>query len=134
MAHTCHAHGCTAVVPPRMFACLYHWRALPVALQRAIWCEYRAGQERTKATSVRYMAVQRRAVGVLAFKPNDERAAAIAAPYLIESEIWRREAIAAGQGDPLEGIAGTPETSPIVSMSDEQAWVLVRTLRREAQT
>ena len=33
MTHTCHAHGCTRVVPPRMFACEHHWAALRPALR-----------------------------------------------------------------------------------------------------
>ncbi len=71
-----------------------HWFALPKPLRDAIWREYRPGQEHDKKPSARYLAVQRRAIGAL-----------LAAPYLLESEIWRREAIEAGDGDPLEGIA-----------------------------
>lgn len=104
MNHTCHAHGCTRVVPPRMFACRAHWAALRPVLQQAIWREYKEGQERTKDPSVRYLAVQRRAVAELAFKPNDEEAAMVVADYLRESEKFRKRAIDAGQGDPLVGL------------------------------
>ena len=104
-AHTCHAHGCKIAVAPRFFMCPRHWFALRGALRAAIWREYRSGQEKDKQPSVRYLAVQRRAIAELLFKPNDEKAAALAAPYLIESEMWRQKAIDAGDGDPLEGIA-----------------------------
>jgi hypothetical protein len=105
VSHTCHAHGCETPVPPRMFMCKSHWFKLRKSLRDAIWREYRPGQERDKQPSARYMAVQRRAVGEVAFKPHDEEAARIAAPYLIESERWRAIAINAGEGDPLAGIA-----------------------------
>jgi len=109
MNHTCHAHGCETRISPRLFACRVHWFRLRKPLQDAIWNEYRVGQEKTKDPSPRYMAVQRRAVAELAFKPNDEEAARIAATYLWESEKWRRVAIEMGQGDPLEGIEeGSP--------------------------
>lgn len=87
-----------------MFMCRQHWFSLRKPLRDAIWKEYRPGQENTKSPSARYMAVQKRAVGELAFRPHDEAAAGVAAPYLIESEIWRKRAIDAGLGDPLEGI------------------------------
>jgi hypothetical protein len=88
-----------------MFACKTHWYALRPALRDAIWREYRRGQEVDKNPSIRYLAVQRRAVAELAFKPHDEEAARVAAPYFLESEVCRRQAIARGLGDPLEGIA-----------------------------
>jgi hypothetical protein len=108
MPHTCHAHGCGLPVPASMFACRVHWYALRKPMRDAIWREYRRGQERDKRPSPRYMAVQRRAVAELAFRPNDEQAARIAAPYMVESELWRKRAIEQGLGDPLEGIAGEP--------------------------
>lgn len=87
-----------------MFACSAHWSTLREPLQKAIWREYHSGQEKMKDPTPRYMAVQRRAVAELAFKPNDEEAARIVAAYLWESEKWRRVAIEMGQGDPLEGL------------------------------
>ena len=104
MNHTCHAYGCTTIVPPRMFCCRSHWAALRPVLQAAIWREYKSGQERTKTPSVRYLAVQQRAVAELAFKPYDEEAGRIAAEYLWKSEEFRGRAIAAGLGDPLIGL------------------------------
>ena len=109
MTHTCHAHGCDAPVPPAMFMCRRHWYSLRKPMRDAIWREYRRGQERDKRPSFRYMAVQRRAVGEVAFKPHDEVAARAAAPYLLESERYRRMAIDAGQGDPLAGLAAEPQ-------------------------
>lgn len=104
MIHTCHAHGCNRIVAPRLFACRAHWFELRLPLRNAIWREYREGQEDDKRPSVRYLCVQQRAVAELAFKPNDEEAARIAAPYLMASEKFRRQAIAQGLGDPLAGI------------------------------
>lgn len=105
MNHTCHAHGCNQAVPPRMFMCRAHWFALREQIRAAIWKEFRPGQERDKKPSIRYLCVQQRAVGELAFKPNDEAAALIAAPYLLKSNEYRLAAIAQGAGDPLAGIA-----------------------------
>lgn len=104
MIHTCHAHGCKIVVPARMFVCRRHWAVLRQIVKDAVWREYRDGQEDRKDPTPRYMAVQRRAVAELAFKPNDEQAAQIAAAYLFESEKWRRVAIEMGQGDPIMGL------------------------------
>lgn len=56
------------------------------------------------------MAVQRRAIAELAFKPHDEQAAMDATPYIISSERWRLIAIAKGEGDPLAGISKKPIT------------------------
>jgi hypothetical protein len=105
MNHTCHAHGCSVDVPPRMFMCRRHWYALARRLRAAIWQEYRPGQEIDKSPSVRYLAVQRYAVGSLLFKPHDEQAAAAAAPYLLQSHLYRCEAIRSGVGDPLPWLA-----------------------------
>lgn len=104
MAHTCHAHECSHAVPPKMLMCAKHWRALPAKVQRAIWREYRSGQERDKSPSVRYLAVQRLAVMHSAFKPNDEAAALVCANYLREAIAFQQAAIAEGAGDPLEGL------------------------------
>ena len=87
-----------------MFACRTHWAAVRPALQQAIWREYKNGQEVRKDPSLRYLAVQQRAVGELAFKPHDEEAARIAAEYLWKSEAFRKRAIEAGLGDPLVGL------------------------------
>lgn len=103
-AHTCHAHGCTAAVPPRMFACRRHWYGLPKKIRDAIWREYRSGQERDKRPSLRYLAVQQLAVMHTAFRPHDERAAAACLVYLGRALAFAERAKAAGQGDPLAGL------------------------------
>lgn len=102
--HTCHAHGCDTRVPAKLFMCRGHWFSLPKPIQRAIWREYRRGQERDKTPSAAYMAVQQYAVSVVAFKPNDEGAAQVAAGYL--QRAYRFQAIAIEQTgrDPLRGL------------------------------
>lgn len=60
--HTCHAHACTRAVPPRMFMCRAHWFSLRKPIRDAIWNEYRSGQEIDKRPSLRYLAVQQRAI------------------------------------------------------------------------
>lgn len=92
-----------------MFACKPHWFALRKPLRDAIWREYRSGQENTKDPSPRYMAVQRLAVAELAFKPNDEEAARVAAPYVAGAMAWRKVAIDKGLGDPLIGLVPKKE-------------------------
>lgn len=111
MSHTCHAIACNAEVPPRMFMCRPHWYKLRKPLRDAIWNEYRAGQERDKSPSKRYLCVQRRAVAEVAFKPHDEDAARVSAPYFLTSHKLRLECIAEGLGDPLGGICPMPEAS-----------------------
>lgn len=108
MNHTYHADGCKTNVPPRMLMCLVHWRRLRKPMQDAIWAEYRPGQERDKEPSLRYLAVQQRAIAEVAFKPNDEDAARRAAPYLLRSNELRKECLRLGLGDPLDNIAGAP--------------------------
>jgi hypothetical protein len=105
VSHTCHAPGCKRLVPPKMFACKAHWFALPKKIRDAIWREYRPGQENDKSPSLRYMAVQRFACSRLAFRPNDESAAAESLEILAEAFAYCRAAVAQGFGDPLEDLA-----------------------------
>lgn len=130
MKHLCHAHGCEREVPPEMFACPRHWRGLPAKVRSAILREYRRGQERDKNPSARYMAVQQYAVGLTAFRPNDEEAARQAAPFITASEVWRRIAIDDDAGDPLADVVSTPPAIPAGHV--EQGWNLVKHLRLEA--
>jgi hypothetical protein len=102
--HTCHAHGCEVVVPPKMFMCRRHWFGLPRNVRAAILNEYTPGQERTKTPSLRYLSVQQYAICRAAFKPNDEEATLVCAGYMQKALAWQAEAIAAGDGDPLEGL------------------------------
>lgn len=53
--HTCHWPGCDKIVPPRMYACQYHWWALPAKIRAQIWATYRDGQEIDKKPSKRYL-------------------------------------------------------------------------------
>lgn len=87
-----------------MLMCAKHWFSLRKPLRDAVWREYQNGQEISKTPTARYMAVQQLAVAECAFRPNDETAAATAAPYLLNAERWRQRAIAQGHGDPLEGL------------------------------
>jgi hypothetical protein len=63
MTHHCHWPGCKKAVPPKLWGCLGHWKALPSDLQRRIWQTYVPGQEITKTPSREYLeaadAVQR---------------------------------------------------------------------------
>lgn len=102
--HTCHAHGCDKPVPTKMFACRRHWFALRKPLRDAIWREYRPGQEVDKRPSLRYLAVQQRAVAELA---TNAFGADVAATYIAASEDFRAKAVAAGLGDPLVALVQT---------------------------
>ncbi len=44
MSHTCHAIGCSKVVPREMFMCRTHWFALPQHLKSQVLKAYRPGQ------------------------------------------------------------------------------------------
>ncbi len=104
MNHECHAHDCKVQVPPSMLFCSPHWYSLKKPVRDAIWREYRVGQERDKKPSLRYLAVQRYAVAMAAFKPHDEQAARTSAWYLADAQKYRQLAIDAGLGDPLAGL------------------------------
>ena len=82
--------------------CPPHWFGLRAVIRAAIWREYRPDQEDDKRPSPRYMAVQQLAIGELVFKPHDEAAALLAAPYLQAAQMWRQRAIDREDGDPLE--------------------------------
>jgi len=104
MAHTCHAQDCGRVVPPSMLFCRAHWFALRKPMRDAVWREYQPGQEDDKQPSLRYLAVMERAIAEVAFRPNDEEAAVIAARHAMIAESLRTRAIENGDGDPLEGL------------------------------
>jgi hypothetical protein len=104
VSHTCHAHECRIEVSPSLFMCRRHWFSLKKPVRDAVWREYRKGQENDKKPSLRYLAVQRLAVGMTAFRPYDEKAAYVCAEYLLQADRYRKEAIAAGLGDPLDGL------------------------------
>lgn len=68
MKHTCHAVKCKVQVPPRMLMCLKHWRMVPPALQKAVWREYREGQEVRKDPTDKYLEVMNAAIDAVAEK------------------------------------------------------------------
>lgn len=72
MAHTCHATGCTKVVPPTMFMCRRHWFLLPKTIQREIWRTYRPGQCDDWRISHEYAEAARTAVKFIAAKEGRE--------------------------------------------------------------
>lgn len=102
--HYCHAHGCSRSIPPRLLMCAPHWYALPEKIRKAIWREFRPGQENDKRPSDRYMAVQRIAVAHSAFRPHDAEASTVAARYVAEAIQWQERSVRNGHGDPLEGL------------------------------
>jgi hypothetical protein len=65
MPHRCHAPGCDAPVPPKMFMCRQHWFALPKPLRDMIWATYRPGQEIKKNPSREYLAAAKAAIDFL---------------------------------------------------------------------
>ena len=66
--HTCHAEGCERHVPPRLFMCSKHWHTLTRELQRAVWREYRDGQEVTMTPSEQYLVVTRQCIEYVAVR------------------------------------------------------------------
>lgn len=127
--HLCHAHDCPRRVPPSLLFCRDHWYRTRVVIQRAIWREYRRGQEVDKRPSFRYLAVQQRAIAELVYHPRDPGAVRLAAPYLARSEEWRQRAIEAGQGDPMAGIS--PHAA-IDGQAAKDAWLASRPPRRRS--
>lgn len=55
--HACHWPGCDKQVPPAMWGCGAHWRALPKALRDKVWAAYRPGQESDGNPSAEYLDV-----------------------------------------------------------------------------
>lgn len=59
--HLCHWPGCREGVPPRLWGCYAHWKALPAPIQRGILRAYVPGQEITKTPSAAYIAAAKAA-------------------------------------------------------------------------
>jgi hypothetical protein len=112
VSHACHAPSCKRQVPPHMFACRPHWLALPQKMRRAIWREYRPGQELDKRPSRRYLAVQQLACAHLVFKAHDDEAVLATLPYISEAMRYAKESIVDGLGDPLEDLI--PKEWPVL--------------------
>lgn len=68
--HTCHARGCDAAVPPRMFMCRKHWRMIPKRMQDELWDAYVPGQEIRKDPTSEYIEVAMRLVRYVQEKEN----------------------------------------------------------------
>jgi hypothetical protein len=68
MAHTCHAVGCNAKVPPEMLMCRRHWFMVPQKLRNAAWGTYRTGQCDDWRPSAEYCDAAKAAVLAVAEK------------------------------------------------------------------
>lgn len=89
MRHTCHAHECDKIVPPKMLMCLKHWRMLPSQFQGDIWRHYVPGQEIRKDPTNEYIKAQQRAVAVVLMREKNisiEEAVKTAFPHLTYKE------------------------------------------------
>lgn len=84
-----------------MLMCRGHWFSLSKRTQRAIWREYREGQEIDKKPSLRYLAVQRWSVGEAILRERKGEGIEVALVYLVEALKYRAHAITRNQGDPL---------------------------------
>lgn len=73
--HTCHATGCTTVVPPAKFMCLRHWRMVPRKMQQAIWATYVPGQEIRKDPTPEYLDAATSAVRYVAERERSREVA-----------------------------------------------------------
>ena len=60
--HFCHAKACNIVVPPKRLMCKRHWFMVPADLRKAVWREYRPGQEVDKEPTAEYLEAAQKAV------------------------------------------------------------------------
>jgi len=60
--HFCHAKACEVVIPPKMLMCKRHWFMVPADLRKAVWREYRPGQEVGKEPTAEYLGAARNAI------------------------------------------------------------------------
>lgn len=74
-AHSCHAEGCTKLVPPRLLMCGRHWNMVPRLQQARVWATYRRGQEVTKDPSPEYLVAMREAIATVAQRESAQREA-----------------------------------------------------------
>lgn len=68
MSHRCHAEGCNSQIPPKLLMCRNHWFMVSPDTRRAVWREYRPGQETSKTPTDEYMVVMRQAIDEVAHK------------------------------------------------------------------
>lgn len=59
MIHLCHADNCSAITVSSMFMCRKHWSMVPPTYQKAIWSNYRRGQEKDRKPSKEYLRATR---------------------------------------------------------------------------
>lgn len=78
--HTCHAEGCSELVPPTMLMCKRHWRMVPRQMRIAVWRWYLPGQELAKNPTRQYLGAANSAIQAVAEKER-ERAAKLAAKH-----------------------------------------------------
>lgn len=55
--HACHWPGCPRQVPPALWGCVFHWKALPAFLRMRIWKWFHPGQETSQTPSREYVRV-----------------------------------------------------------------------------
>lgn len=87
MAHTCHAIGCNARVPPQMFMCKRHWFMVPQCLRNRIWSTYRPGQCDDWQVSAEYCDAAKESL--LAVAQKEGRTVDPSCPELQLYEIFR---------------------------------------------
>lgn len=106
LTHSCHAWRCRELVEPRRLMCPAHWRKLPAGLKAAVWREYRAGQERTKRPTDRYLAVLQLCRAASVETDDEELRKKAVAHHESIAEYFRKRAIESGDGDPFEELGG----------------------------
>ena len=63
--HFCHAKTCKIVVPPKRLMCKRHWFMVPADLRKAVWREYRPGQEVDKDPTAEYLKTAQKAIAAV---------------------------------------------------------------------
>ena len=101
MSHTCHAHGCTTTVPPKLFMCRRHWYAVRAPLRDLVWRHYRPGQEADKRPTPAYLAVTFTCIAELAERTDP----VAAAEFFTRARALRYALLGRGEPDPLQGVA-----------------------------
>jgi len=89
--HTCHATGCDKRVPPKMFACRYHWFLLPLFMRNTIMLTYRDGQCDDWMPSRKYCEAAKAAVEWLAKKENREPDVRVYVHFMLAADIREEE-------------------------------------------
>jgi hypothetical protein len=69
--HFCHAKACKVIVSPNMLMCKEHWYMVSADLRKAVWREYRPGQEVDKEPTAEYLKTAQKAI--TAVQAREER-------------------------------------------------------------